>query len=185
VFSVCWGKRARIVPLHAAKKVTGGFLPYNKADGMDNSSDSINPSFCHGCFQRRWMVYLPPSCLATSLCFSLVLSLSIVPLYHPLLLMLWSPCPHFLSSGHQIISCFWAWFMYSLPEMPAESFMKRMSLKSASCIPVCHPVLQDSELLLQLSENAEVRYGFRSLPSNPKVMFDIASSGHILEIIIS
>lgn len=48
-----WGKGARIVPLHAAKKVTGSFLPYNKADGMDNSSDSINPSFCCGGFHKR------------------------------------------------------------------------------------------------------------------------------------
>lgn len=40
------------MPLHAAKEVTGSFPPYNKADGMDNSSDSINPSF-HGGFHKR------------------------------------------------------------------------------------------------------------------------------------
>ena len=37
---------------------------------MDNSSDSINPSFwCRG-FHRRWMILPPPTCLVILLCFS-------------------------------------------------------------------------------------------------------------------
>lgn len=61
MFAMHWGKGARIVSPHAAKRVTGSFLPYNKADGMDNSSDSINPSFCCGGFHRRWMILPPPN----------------------------------------------------------------------------------------------------------------------------
>lgn len=38
--------------LHAVKEVISGFLPQNKADGIDNTSDNLNPSFCHGGFQR-------------------------------------------------------------------------------------------------------------------------------------
>lgn len=59
MFARHWGKEARIVPPHAAKKVTGSFLASTKADGMDNSSDSINSSFCCGGFHRRWMIPSP------------------------------------------------------------------------------------------------------------------------------
>lgn len=50
-FALLWRIGAASV-LHAVKEVTGGFLPQNKADGIDNTSDNLNPSFCHGGFQR-------------------------------------------------------------------------------------------------------------------------------------
>lgn len=70
--------------------------------------------------------------------------------------MLWTSFFPFLTSGHQIISCIWAWFIYSLSEMPAEPFMSSMSLKSASCTPGCHPnsrcswVKRENEIWLQV-----------------------------------
>ena len=70
--------------------------------------------------------------------------------------MLWTPFSPFLISGHQTISCIWAWFIYSLSEMPAERFMSSMSLKSASCTPGCHPnsccswVKRENEIWLQV-----------------------------------
>ena len=70
--------------------------------------------------------------------------------------MLWTPFSPFLTSGHQIISCIWAWFIYSLSEMPAELFMSSMWLKSASCTPGCHPnsccswVKRENEIWLQV-----------------------------------
>ena len=70
--------------------------------------------------------------------------------------MLWTPFSPFLTSGHQTISCIWAWFIYSLSEMPAERFMSSMSLKSASCTPGCHPnsccswVKRENEIWLQV-----------------------------------
>lgn len=70
--------------------------------------------------------------------------------------MLWTPFSPFLTSGHQTISCIWAWFIYSLSEMPAERFMSSMSLKSASYTPGCHPnsccswVKRENEIWLQV-----------------------------------
>ena len=91
-----------------------------------------------GAFTRRWMI-LTPSNLPYSLA---VFFFN----FSPLLLFFRVSCcwcfelfSPFLKSGHQIISCIWAWFIYSLPEMPAEPVMSSMSLKSASCTPGCHP----------------------------------------------
>jgi hypothetical protein len=53
MFTMPWRIGTSIGTLHEVKKVTGGFLPYNKADGIDNNSDSVNLSFCHRGFQRR------------------------------------------------------------------------------------------------------------------------------------
>lgn len=82
----------RIGALHAVKEVTGGFLPYNKADGTDNNSDSVNLSCCHGGFQRRWVIaalsnlpWDPAAFLFGSL------FLLIVLLHNQLVLLLWAP----------------------------------------------------------------------------------------------
>lgn len=117
------GNRSQLVPLHAAKKMTGSFLPCNKADGMDNSCDSINPSFCHGDIHRRWMIPPLPTCLVILLDFSLIsFSHYCSPLQSVLAnaLSLFTP---FLTSGHQINGCIGDCFMYSLLEMQAEPFM--------------------------------------------------------------
>lgn len=71
MFARHWGKEARIVPPHAAKKVTGSFLASNKADGMDNSSDSINSSFCCGGFSQEMKDTCPLQLALSSRCVSL------------------------------------------------------------------------------------------------------------------
>lgn len=134
-----WRKGTRIVPLQAAKKVTGSFLPYNKADGMDNSSDSTNPSFCHGGIHRRWMILPLPTCLVILLGFSFISPPCYCsPLWSTLADVL-SLLPPFLTSGHQITSCGWAWFVYSLPEIQLSHLMP---FKFSSCTPEHNAILE-------------------------------------------
>lgn len=85
MFAVHWGKEPGLYHrMQPREWVTGSFLSYNKADWMDNSSDSIDSSFCCGGFHRdEW--YSPsnsPCHLAVFLFnFSLLLLFSFIISY--------------------------------------------------------------------------------------------------------
>ena len=163
MFSRHWGKGARTVLPHAAKKVTGSFLLYNRADGMDNSSDSINPSFCCGGFHRRWMILPPPTCLVILLCFSF----SPLPCYCSLKSSIADAVnsiyslPHIWTSDHQLHLS----LVHILPVWDASWAIYELNVTEVCKLYSRVP----SKLLLQLSEKGEWGMASSHYPSYQNV----------------
>lgn len=168
-----WGKGARIVSLHAAKIVTGSFLPYNKADGMDNGSDSINPSFCCGGLSQE-MNDTPPS---NSPCHLAVFLFNFSPLllFSFTISYCWCFEPLSLPTSHlDIIS------LASNPGSYTPCLRCQLSHLWAQCNCSLRAVLQGVVLACRVQTLAaaewkgRMSYGFKSLPSR--------SAYHILHV---
>lgn len=108
--------------------------------------------------------YFPLHLTLSSPCvFLSFLSLAIVLHYDQLLLMLWTPFSPFLTSRHQIISI-WAWFTYSLPEVPTESFMSSMS-QHLQAVPQGVVLAYRVQAPAAAEWERRMNYGFKPLPS--------------------